>query len=155
MVILGIDPGTTSVGYAILECGLRPLLAAAGLLAIRSKSAHERLLDLHDGIKTLIKRWQPEAVALERLFFAKNAKTALAVSEARGAALLTTQLAGLRVYEYTPLEIKKTVTGDGRADKLQIKKMVGLILPQAAGLRARDDVFDAIAVALTCYYKSR
>ncbi|OGZ98821.1 MAG: crossover junction endodeoxyribonuclease RuvC [Candidatus Sungbacteria bacterium RIFCSPHIGHO2_02_FULL_47_11] len=153
MIILGIDPGTTSIGYAILECSSKPHLAVADLFTIRGVSTQERLKELYLGIQILVKRWRPDAVALERLFFAKNAKTALAVSEARGATLLTTALAGLRVYEYTPLEIKKTVTGDGRADKLQIKKMVGIILPQTAGLRARDDVFDAIAIALTYYYK--
>lgn len=153
MVILGIDPGTTSIGYSILECENQPRLLTADLFTIKASVAHKRLEELHHGITSLVKKWHPDTAALERLFFANNAKTAFSVAEARGAALLTTTLAGLTVYEYTPLEIKKTITGDGRADKLQIKKMLHLTLPQTAQLRARDDVFDAIAIALTCYYK--
>ena len=94
-------------------------------------------------------------VALERLFFAKNVKTALEVAEARGAILLTTSLAGLSIREYTPLEVKKTVTGDGNADKKQIQKMLKLTLKEVDAIDARDDVFDAIAVALTCHFKER
>lgn len=155
MFILGIDPGTFSIGYSILKGGVKPHLEESGLVRITKKGGAERLKELYEGLRVLLKKWEPEAVAVEKLFFAKNTKTAISVSEARGVILLTTALAGLRPYEYTPLEVKKTVTGDGRADKIQIKKMVQLILPETRELRARDDVFDAIAVALTCHFKER
>lgn len=152
-VILGIDPGTTSVGYAILDAdGRSPRLIDAGLIPVKSAAGPLRLEELHRGLTNVIKKWHPRATSVERIFFAKNQKTALAVAEARGVALLTSRLAGLKVYEYTPLEVKKAVTGDGKADKMQLIKMVGLTLPEAKNLRARDDVFDAIAVALTCCF---
>ena len=153
MIILGIDPGTSSIGQSILEAGASPRLLYAGVLRLDRVPPGERLIALHQQVKKLINLWRPEAFAIEKLFFAKNAKTAMAVSESRGALLLTAALAGLRVYEYTPLEIKKAVTGDGTADKRAIQKMVTLTLPETRGMRARDDVFDAIAVALTCHFK--
>jgi len=156
MVILGIDPGTTAIGYAILNCaGPTAKILAADTVKITSRDGVSRLRELHSGIKKVVSRWKPEAVAVERLFFAKNQKTALAVAEARGVILLTTALAGLKFYEYTPLEIKRAVTGDGRADKEQIKKMVHLIFPQKDIAGARDDVFDAIAIATCCHQDIR
>jgi len=156
MIIIGIDPGTTSVGYAILEVGRdAPALRAAGLIPTASSDSHERLKKLHHGLNVLMKEWNPDTMALERLFFAKNQKTALAVAEARGVILLTASLARLTLYEYTPLEIKKVISGDGAADKKGVKKMIQLTLPQTKELRARDDVFDAIAVALVCHFKER
>lgn len=152
-VILGIDPGTTSVGYAVLDTeGRSPRLIDAGLISVKSTAGPLRLEELHRGLTNVIKKWHPRAASVERIFFSKNQKTALAVAEAQGVVLLTTRLAGLKVYEYTPLEVKKAVTGDGKADKMQLIKMVGLTLPEAKNLRARDDVFDAIAVALTCCF---
>lgn len=154
MIILGIDPGTTSVGYALLEGGRGTCrVLSADLVRIKKTSPHERLAELASGIEKVITKWRPEALGIERLFFAKNQKTALAVAEARGVILLTASRRGLMVYEYTPLEIKKTVTGDGAADKEQLEKMVRLSLPETKELGARDDVFDAIAAALTCYIK--
>lgn len=156
MIILGIDPGTTSIGYSIIECkGGDIKLLKAGLFVIKTKKNESRLEELHYGILDLIKSWSPGVLATEKLFFAKNQKTALAVSESRGVILLTTTLARLKVYEYTPLEIKKTVTGDGSADKNQVEKMVRYTLKETRDLKLRDDVFDAIAVALTCYFRER
>ena len=154
MIILGVDPGTTSIGYAVIEGGkLDPELLATGTVKITSRNTAARLKELNFGINKVITRWTPEVAAIEKLFFAKNQKTALAVAEARGVILLTTALAGLKFYEYTPLEIKMAVTGSGRADKEQIKKMVQLVMPASRSLRARDDVFDAIAIAMTCHIK--
>ena len=154
MIILGIDPGTASVGYALLECaGNHPHILEANLLTIRTPHAHERLMEIHKQIKKLIARWEPDAASIEKLFFAKNVKTAMAVSEARGVILLTALLSGIKVYEYTPLTIKKVVTGDGNADKAQVQKMVRMILKDAATLPSQDDVFDSIASALCCFYQ--
>lgn len=155
MIILGIDPGTTSIGFAVISANHTPTLRASGLFSITSKGAPERLAELKRELDLLIKKWKPVAVSLERLFFAKNAKTAIAVSEARGVILLTTALARVIPYEYTPLEVKKIITGDGRADKTQLQKMIRLTLPETAQLKARDDVFDAIALALACFYGER
>lgn len=155
MIILGIDPGTTAVGYACIETSPEPRLLAADLLKISSGDPHEQLLELHHGMAELIQTWNPEAVAVERLFFAKNAKTAIPVAQARGVILLTTSLAKRKVYEYTPLEVKKGVTGDGGADKTQLKKIIQLTVRGAKTLRARDDVFDAIGLALTCCFNER
>lgn len=155
LIILGIDPGTTAIGYAILEVENKPRLSDCGLIKITSDNNPGLLLDLYLELKKLIAYWQPGRVAVERLFFAKNVKTASAVSEARGVILLTTALAGLSAYEYTPLEVKKAVTGDGGADKRQLEKMVRLTLPETKNLEAADDVFDAIGVALTCCFKEK
>lgn len=155
MIILGIDPGTTSIGYALLRRGNPPALVDAGLFPIRSRSTGERLKELHQKLAEIAQKYTPDAMALERVFFAKNTKTALAVAEARGVLLLTAALLGINVFEYTPLEVKKIVTGEGNADKTQVKKMVGLTLREAKDLRARDDVFDAIAIALACCFDKR
>lgn len=155
MIILGIDPGTTSIGYACIQSGPPLKLLAADLFPIHSKEQNQRLLELYHGVRALLKKWNPDTVAVERLFFARNAKTALPVAEARGVILLTTTLAEHKVYEYTPLEVKKIVTGDGAADKTQLKKIIRLTIKEAVSLRARDDVFDAIGLALACHYRER
>lgn len=156
MLILGIDPGTTAAGYALLEnTAGKSRVIIADLIRVHQKDDEGRLVEIHKGVRGLIKQWHPEVLALERLFFAKNQKTALAVAQARGVILLTAALANLKVYEYTPLEVKKIMSGDGRADKNQIKKILGLTLPELKHFNARDDVFDAIAVALACHYKER
>lgn len=153
MVILGIDPGTTSIGYAVLKTNEAVRLLNAGLIPIKSQLRDSRLEELYRGLWQIIKKYEPDVAALERIFFSKNQKTALSVAEARGVVMLTTRLAGLKVYEYTPLEVKKTIAGNGRADKIQLIKMVNLTLPlEAQKLKAQDDVFDAIAVALTCFF---
>lgn len=154
MIILGIDPGTTSIGYALIE-GVRrepPRLMDAGLFSISAAPRAAQLAELQDGLETLIRKWHPGTLATEKIFFAKNAKTALSVAEARGVILLTAQKAGLTLYEYTPLEAKKILTGDGRADKKQVHKMINLTLPETTALKARDDVFDAMALALACHF---
>lgn len=149
MVVLGIDPGTTSIGYAIMDCpGRSPVFKHAGVFRIESPNNQGRLGELHERLNRIIIQWHPRILAVERLYFAKNTKTAIAVSESRGAILLTAVLSGLTVHEYTPLEVKKIVTGDGRADKIQIQKMISLTVPGTESLPHQDDMFDAIAVAL-------
>lgn len=154
MIIIGIDPGTTLIGYSILDCATRtPHLLHADLLPIAPLSAHDKLLHIHKETKKIIDHWQPHALSVEKLFFQKNAKTAMAVSEARGVILLTALLAGIKVYEYAPLTIKKVITGDGSADKMQIQKMVRMIIKEGENLPAQDDIFDSIASALCCLYQ--
>jgi crossover junction endodeoxyribonuclease RuvC len=157
MTVLGIDPGTASIGCAVLDDQNQrsPILRDARTIRIRASSSGERLLKLHTALGDIIRVWRPNAAALERIFFSKNAKTAMAVSEARGVILLTLILAGIRVYEYTPPETKKAVTGDGRADKQQLKKIVRLELKDARRLSLNDDAYDAAALALTCLLQER
>lgn len=155
MTILGIDPGTTAIGWAVVENPQSPKLIDAGLFTITSRERGEQLSELYSELFSLIKRTKPHIAAIEKLFFAKNTKTAMAVSETRGVILLTAALAKISVREYTPLEVKRAVTGDGAADKFQVRKMVQLILKETARLNARDDVFDAIALALTCAFKEK
>lgn len=155
MIILGIDPGTTSAGFGVIECSGQPRLLDCGLLKVSAAGREDRLKELHQEVKKIVVKWQPRVLAIEKLFFAKNTKTALAVSEARGAILLTTALAGMQVYEYTPLEVKKIVTGDGNADKHQLEKMVRLTLTETKNMKAKDDVFDAIGLALACHFNER
>lgn len=154
MIILGIDPGTTSVGYAVLNgISPKPQLLDSGLLPIHSKHTEDRLMEIHQQMTKVIHQWKPTCASVEKLYFAKNIKTAISVSEARGVILLTAALAGITLYEYTPLTIKKIVTGDGNADKTQVQKMVQLTLTETASMRSQDDVFDAIASALCCFYQ--
>lgn len=156
MIILGVDPGTVLIGYAFIDMERQtPRLLDANLLRVTSVAPESRLEELHQELKKLIHKWKPKAVAVERLFFTKNQKTAMRVAESRGAILLTSALAGLKVFEYTPLEIKKTIAGDGNADKAQLQKMLVLTLPSLGSLKARDDVFDAIAIGLTLCYKEK
>lgn len=154
MIILGIDPGSAIIGYSIIEyIHPRAALKTADYIDLTDVSLDTRLILLHKNLKAIIKKWKPEIAGVEKIFFSKNVKTALAVSEARGVIMLTTLLAGLTVFEYTPLEIKKMVTGDGRADKEQIKKMVRISLKETESLQLRDDVFDAMAIALTSAWR--
>lgn len=156
MIILGIDPGSTTIGYGLIEDRRgAPYYIDSGLIQITSLYTEDRLLELYQKITELIRKKKPNVVAVEKLFFQTNQKTAMAVAESRGVIILTTTQAHLTFYEYTPLQVKKMVTGDGSADKAQVKKMVGLTLKETANLRARDDVFDAIAIALTCFFQEK
>lgn len=152
MIILGIDPGTTSIGYAFIRWeNKKPCLLRADLLRLPREHPYALLKNIHLSLQNLIAEWRPNVLAIEKLFFAKNTRTALSVSEVRGVILLTAALARLTISEYTPLEVKKVITSDGRADKIQVKKMLHLTLPETKSLPARlqDDVYDAIAIALT------
>ncbi|HUG06316.1 MAG TPA: crossover junction endodeoxyribonuclease RuvC, partial [Candidatus Limnocylindria bacterium] len=124
--MLGIDPGTTGMGYALLELSTDPpRLLDHGLVdAPRYGSAAERLLAIANAIDALIVAHSPAFLALERLYFNRNAKTAMAVAEARGVALVCGARAGLAIAEYTPQEVKQSVTGSGGADKRAVQRMI-------------------------------
>lgn len=149
MLILGIDPGTALAGYGFVEqVGSRLRLVEAG--AIRTPAdwpAQQRLLCLHDELARLVALHKPEGMAVEKLFFNRNVRTAMAVGEARGAILLVAARFALPLAEYTPPAVKLAVTGVGSADKQQVATMVcrllGLSRPPTP-----DDVTDALAVAI-------
>ncbi len=155
MKILGVDPGTTRIGWGVIESqdgNLR--LLDYGTLEIKSLTQNARLLALGNGFRDLLLRVAPEIVGIEKLFFSKNQKTALSVAEARGVLLLEIMRADLPVFEYRPIEIKQAVANYGAADKRSVAKMVALLLgvPEITG---HDDASDALAIAIATFYLHR
>lgn len=157
MRILGIDPGTARMGYGIVVSqakkgkGPKSLSSVSyGCLETRKEMpSGERLLTLEKGLLQLIKKYKPEVLAVETLFFFKNNKTVMAVSEARGIVLLVAAKQKLPVYEYSPLQIKMVIAGYGRADKKQVQRMIAQTLNLSA-VPKPDDAADALGVAVTC-----
>src|SRR5215472_9395841 len=153
MRILGIDCGTENTGYGLIESdGRSHRIIVAGCIRTRTKDPLEiRLLDIARGLRQVIESHRPEWAAVEEVFYAQNVKTALKLSHARGVVLLTVAEAGVRLGEYSPLEIKTSVVGYGRAEKQQVKRMVHSLLGLDETSPARiesEDACDAIAVAI-------
>lgn len=149
MKILGIDPGTTRIGYGLIESkGNSITLLPSGLLDIAAKTTHDRLVDLATSYTALLHKEQPELVAFEKLFFAKNVTTALEVAQARGVLLYLTAQAGIPFLEFSPSEVKTSVAGHGAADKVAVATMVKRITGMKE-IPGPDDVTDAIAIAIT------
>jgi crossover junction endodeoxyribonuclease RuvC len=152
--ILGIDPGYHRCGYAVLEQAARSgwrLLASGAVVTDAALPMAARLHALGAELDTLLRLWQPQALAIEELYFAKNAKTALGVAQARGVVLAQAAGAGLSVAEYAPSTVKSQLTGHGAADKAQVGFMVRRLVgsgPDAPAANALDDELDAIAVGL-------
>ncbi len=150
MIILGIDPGTATIGYGVIKGPKKLELIEYGCIKTTTDfSTAERLEKLHNELTDLIKLHKPDIVAVEDLFFFKNLKTAIKVSQARGVILLTIAQAKTKIAEYTPLQIKQAVACYGRAEKNQVQKMVKVLL----GLREipkPDDAADALAIAICC-----
>ena len=149
MIILGVDPGTAITGYGLVDFqGNRfsPIEYDCVRTPAKMKLS-DRLLILYRELEMVIEKYRPDRFAVEKLFFNTNARTALAVGQARGVVLLLGAMAGLQVYEYTPLEVKQAVVGYGRAEKEQVQYMVKAILclPE---IPKPDDVADALAVAI-------
>lgn len=148
MITLGIDPGTALLGFGVIASNGEPHVLDYGAVVT---SAHQpmpqRLAELFDAVTGLLERHQPDVVAIEQLFFARNVTTAIAVGQARGVVLLAAARAGTPVVEYSPSEVKHAVVGYGKAAKAQMQEMVRILLgldrvPQP------DDAADALAVAL-------
>jgi crossover junction endodeoxyribonuclease RuvC len=154
MLVLGIDPGTALCGYGIVRDDNDEMrLVTCGAIATPAKQPlATRLLQIHTELKWLIKKHQPEAVSVEKLFYGKNAKTALAVGHARGVALLAAAEAGLPVHEYTPNEVKQALVGWGGAEKQQMQAMVRTLL-RLDSIPKPDDAADAVAIAI-CHLQS-
>ncbi len=156
MIILGIDPGTTRVGYALLKKEDIDNVSVLnyGCLEILTKDQANRLKDISNFIDELILKYRPEILAIEKLFFTKNVKTALSVSEARGVIINRASLNNLNIFEFTPLEVKSAITGYGKAEKYQVQKMVYNIL-KLDKIPRQDDAADAIAIGLTACYTNQ
>jgi len=151
-IILAVDPGFGRVGFAILSPGAnKPKLLFSECLETDSKKARaKRLLAIGEKVESLIKKWQPKALAIETLFFNTNTTSAIGVAEARGVIIFEAAKAGMEIFEYGPQTIKIAVTGYGKADKTQIEIMVKKLidLPKST-LKRLDDEVDAIAVGIT------
>ena len=150
MLILGLDPGSAITGYGLISAdhGKYEMLDYGALRTEPGPSDAERLVLLYDELRALLKEKQPDCVAIEQLFFNKNATTAVPVGQARGVLLLACAQAGLPISEYTPLQVKQALTGYGRADKSQIQYMVTRLL-KLASVPKPDDAADALAIAIT------
>lgn len=149
MIVLGIDPGYAILGYGVIRTEkTKQIVLDYGVIQTdTSMTFPERLERLYAGTAALIEKFRPDHVAFEELFFARNTKTALQVAAARGVSILAAQQSGLPLYEYTPMQIKLSVTGDGHADKLQVQTMVKLLL-NLKHLPKPDDAADALGAAL-------
>lgn len=151
MIVLAIDPGYDRVGIALLTRNKNgeELLHSSCLVTSRTNTFEERLFSIGVEIEKLIETFKADTAALERLYFNSNQKTAMRVAEVRGMLLYLAQKHGLRVYEYTPAEVKAGVTGSGRGGKKAVEFMVTRLL-NLAPQRRHDDEYDAIALGLTC-----
>ncbi len=154
MLVLGIDPGTALCGYGLVrqERDEMSLVAYGAVSTPANSPLPARLLQIYNELNGLIERHHPDAAAVEKLFFAKNSRTALAVGHARGVALLVAAQAQVPVFEYTPNEVKQAIAGYGGADKNQMQQMVRVLL----GLDfvpEPDDAADAVAIAI-CHLQS-
>lgn len=150
MIILGIDPGLARMGYGVIEeNGGRYRMIQYGILGTPpGESLPIRLRSIFVGVNQLMDTYKPDEVAFEELFFTKNVTNGIAVSEARGAALVAVVTRTEALYEYTPMQIKQAITGYGKADKKQIQEMVRMLLGMEEQPKP-DDAADALAVALT------
>lgn len=156
MKVLGIDPGTALVGYGVVQSdGVELQAAGYGVITTAaSQNLPARLEQIYEALLGLVQDATPDAVAVEELFFSRNARTAFMVGQARGVVLLAAAHRGLPVFEYTPLQVKQAVVGYGRASKKQVQEMVRVLL-HLADVPRPDDAADALAVAICHLHSAR
>ena len=149
MLTLGIDPGTATTGYGLIaEKRDRLFFVHHGVITTtKDDSSQDRLRLIYLELKRIIKEYQPDMIAIEKLFFGTNTKTAISVGQARGMSLLAAAEAKVPIAEYTPLEVKMAVTGYGKADKKQVQQMVKTLLCLKE-IPKPDDAADALAIAI-------
>jgi crossover junction endodeoxyribonuclease RuvC len=156
MRIIGIDPGTGILGFGVIDAhGGKTQLVTAGVITTPAHTPlADRLEEIYLELTNIIAETKPEMMAIEQLFFARNVTTAMSVAHARGVAMLTGKQASLLIEEYTPMQIKQSLTGYGKADKKQVQEMVRIQL----GLKdvpKPDDCADALAAAIMCAFVTR
>ncbi len=153
---LGVDPGTATVGYAVVaeEKGKLRLLVCDVVITPKEMPFPQRLSMIYHGISEIIQLYKPQDAAVEELFFARNARTAIAVGQGRGIILLAASEAGLPVAEYTPMQVKQAVQGYGSATKHQVGEMVRMLL-NLESVPKPDDAADAAAIAICHIHSSR
>ena len=156
MRIIGIDPGTGILGFGVIDAqGGKTKLVTAGVITTPAHTPiDERLEEIFDGLTEIIAETKSEVMSIEKLFFSQNVTTAISVAQARGVAMLTGRKAKLPIAEYTPQQIKQTLTGYGKADKKQMQEMVRIQLGLTE-VPKPDDCADALAAAITHYMMSR
>ena len=149
MIILGIDPGLAIVGWGVIEYRNTRFrtLAYGSIQTPAGMRTEERLRAIYDGMRELIEKYHPEAMAVEELFFNTNVTTGIRVAEARGVILLAAEQAGLAIQEYTPMQVKQAVVGYGKAEKKQVIMMVTMLLNLPKPPKP-DDTADALAIAI-------
>ena len=155
MRIIGIDPGTGILGFGVIEINNRKIsMVTAGVITTPAHTPLDvRLEEIFDGLTQIIAETNPDMMSIEKLFFARNVTTAMSVSHARGVAMLSGRKARLPIHEYTPMQIKQTVTGYGKADKKQVQEMVRMQL-NLKEIPKPDDAADALATAITHFMMS-
>ncbi len=152
MIILGIDPGTAITGYGLLKIKRDKSLEFLECGCIRTSKElkqEERLKQIYNELNKLLKKFKPKILVVEKLFFFKNAKTAIPVSQAKGVVLLAAAKKRIPIYEFTPLQVKLNIVGYGRAEKIQVQKMIKKIL-NLDEIPRPDDASDALGLAI-CY----
>lgn len=150
MKILGIDPGTTRIGFGIIDTGKRqPALIEYGIIGGSGKDKWLDYRSISEQLAKIITAYKPDKAGLERLFFTKNQKTAMSVGEVRGVMILTLALHGVPMVEFTPQQVKQAVSAYGGAGKAQVERMVRLILNLKDPIKP-DDAADALAIAICC-----
>jgi crossover junction endodeoxyribonuclease RuvC len=157
MLVLGIDPGTATTGYGLVQeasDGSLTTPAYGVILTPADMPMPERLLELHRHLQEILLLHRPQSAAVEKLFFQKNVRTALSVGQGRGVVLMTLAQGGLTVGEYTPLEVKQAIAGYGGADKKQVQYMVKALL-NLEDIPRPDDAADALAIAICHLHSAR
>lgn len=156
MRIIGIDPGTGILGFGVIDVKNHTMkMVTAGVIRTPAHTPlDERLEEIYDGLTEIIAETKPEIMSIEKLFFSRNVNTAMSVAHARGVAMLAGRKAGLQFAEYTPMQIKQTLTGYGKADKKQVQEMVRIQL-KLAEIPKPDDAADGLAAAITHAYTGR
>lgn len=156
MRIIGIDPGTGILGFGVIEVvkGKYQLVDAGVITTPAHTPLDERLEEIFDSLTEIVAATKPSIMSIEKLFFARNVTTAMSVSHARGVAMLAGRKARLEIAEYTPLQIKQTIVGYGKADKKQVQEMVRLQLGLSEAPKP-DDCADALGAAITYALMSR
>lgn len=155
MKVLGIDPGFERIGIAIIEKKQKDTLVYSECFKTSARIPfHKRLTAIGSEIERVIKKYKPEALAIEKLYFTTNQKTVMGVSEARGVIVYSASKNGLEIFEYTPPQIKVAITGYGKADKKMIMNMIPKLIGMDSAINS-DDELDAIAIALTCLASER
>ncbi len=150
MIILGIDPGTTRIGFGVIEANNNSLRCLDyGILSVADKNSSNIYTNIVNQVSELIKKHGPDIAAIERLFFFKNQKTVISVSQMRGAIMYALESNNLPIQEFTPLQVKMAVANYGRAEKKQIQTMIRLILKLKNEVKP-DDAADALAIAICC-----
>ena len=155
MIIMGIDPGIATIGYGVIEynAGRFSVIDYGAVTTKAGMKLSDRLRNIFEDINILIERFHPDAFVVEELFFNTNITTGISVAHGRGVIVLAAAVQNVPIYEYTPLQVKQSVAGYGRADKAQVQRMVKSLLGLSA-VPKPDDTADALAIAICHGYSS-